>query len=135
MRDEETHPELDVTEAAKAEADEDVIFDAQGKVYKFETFGIDDRKTQKWVLQGSEQFRVLKNRDTNKTRMVMKLKVNGRVILNAGLQQSLSYAIVAPKKVRVPVPVKDKVETWMVSLGNEDDAEALVSALEDNKAY
>lgn len=135
VRDEETHPELDVTEAAKAEADEDVIFDAQGKVYKFETFGIDDRKTQKWVLQGSEQFRVLKNRDTNKTRMVMKLKVNGRVILNAGLQQSLSYAIVAPKKVRVPVPVKDKVETWMVSLGNEDDAEALVSALEDNKAY
>ncbi|KAI4171995.1 MAG: hypothetical protein LQ343_003904 [Gyalolechia ehrenbergii] len=134
VRDKETHPELDVTEAAKAEADEDVIFDAQGKVYKYETSGT-DKKTHKWALQGSEQFRVLRHRDTNKTRMVMKLKVNGRVILNAGLQKSLSYVLAAPKKVRVPVPVNGKVETWMVSLGDEDDAKRLVGALEENKAY
>ncbi|KAL8940742.1 MAG: hypothetical protein Q9216_002660 [Gyalolechia sp. 2 TL-2023] len=133
VRDKETHPELDVTEADKAEADEDVIFDAQGKVYKYETSGI-DKKTHRWVLQGSERFRVLKHHDTNKTRMVMKLKVNGRVILNAGLQKSLSYVLAAPKKVRVPVPVNGKVETWMVSLGKEDDAKKLVSALEENKA-
>lgn len=135
VRDKETHPELDITEAAKAEADEDVIFDAQAKVYKYETLGAGDQKTQKWTLQGSEQFRVLKHRNTNKTRMVMKLKVNGRVILNAGLQKSLSYVLAAPKKVRVPVPINGKVETWMVALGKEDDAERLVNALEDNKAY
>ncbi|KAL8936581.1 MAG: hypothetical protein Q9211_004119 [Gyalolechia sp. 1 TL-2023] len=134
VRDKETLPKLDVTEADKAEADEDVIFDAQGKVYKYESSGT-DQKTHKWALQGSEQFRVLKHRDTDKTRMVMKLKVNGRVILNAGLQKSLSYVLAAPKKVRVPVPVNGKVETWMVSLGDENDAKRLVSALEDNKAY
>lgn len=134
VRDKETHPELDVTEAAKAEADEDVIFDEQGKVYKYESTGA-DKASHRWVLQGNEQFRVLKHRDTNKTRMVMKLKVNGRVILNAGLQESLSYVLAAPKKVRVPVPINGKVETWLVSFGKEEDAKTLVSALEENKAY
>ncbi|KAL8838389.1 MAG: hypothetical protein Q9170_002149 [Blastenia crenularia] len=127
VHDEETHLELDVTEAGKAEADEDVVFNEAGKVFKYEA--------QKWVLQGNEQFRVLKHHDTNKTRMVMKLKVNGRVILNAGLQKSLSYVFVAPKKVRIPIPINGKVETWMVSFGETDAAKKLVNVLEDNKAY
>ncbi|KAL8713342.1 MAG: hypothetical protein Q9220_002541 [cf. Caloplaca sp. 1 TL-2023] len=139
VHEEERHPELDNTEASKAEADEDTIFDSKVKLLKLteskqrnivtET----DEITRKWTLQGNEQFRVLKNRDTKKTRMIMKLKVNGRVILNAGLEKSLSYVLAAPKNVRVPVPTKDKVETWLVQLEKEDDGPRLVSMLEDNK--
>ena len=132
VHDQESHPDLDVTEANKAEADEDVIFAEQGKVYKYAATGAG---THRWELQGNEQLRVLKHRETNKTRMVMKLKVNGRVVLNAGLQKSLSYVLAAPKKVRMPVAANGKVETWMVTFGKEDDAKSLVSALEENKAY
>ncbi|KAI4117925.1 MAG: hypothetical protein LQ345_001945 [Seirophora villosa] len=133
VHDQETTPQLDSAEASKAEADEDVVFEEMGKLYKFDNSG-KDKSTHKWVLQGTEQFRVLKHRDTNKTRMLMRLK-NGRIILNAGLQNSLSYAHVPAKRVRFPVPADGKVETWMLSLGQDDDAKKLTGILEENKDY
>ncbi|KAL8729636.1 MAG: hypothetical protein Q9166_004585 [cf. Caloplaca sp. 2 TL-2023] len=140
VHEEESHPELDTTEASKAEADEDTIFDVTARVHKltdsknFDATTGKEEMTKKWVMQGREQFRVLKHRDTKKTRMLMKLKVNGRVILNAGLQKSLAYVLAEPKKVRIPVPTGTKVESWLVQVGKEADAEKLVSLLEENKA-
>ncbi|KAL9605449.1 MAG: hypothetical protein Q9179_001361 [Wetmoreana sp. 5 TL-2023] len=140
VHEEETHPELDTAEANKAEADEDVLFDAMSKVYELAPYKTRNAETgqeetgRKWVVRGHEQFRVLKHRETKKARMLMKLKVNGRVILNAGLQKSLSYVLAAPKKVRVPVPSNGKIDTWMVQLEKEVDGEKLVGLLEENKA-
>ncbi|KAL8738107.1 MAG: hypothetical protein Q9181_001054 [Wetmoreana brouardii] len=141
VHEEETHPDLDTAEANKAEAEEDVIFDVMGKVYELAPYKTRNAETgkeetgRKWVVRGHEQFRVLKHRETNKARMLMKLKVNGRVILNAGLQKSLSYVLAGPKKVRVPVPSNGKIDTWMVQLEKEADGEKLVGLLEENKAY
>ncbi|KAL8977609.1 MAG: hypothetical protein Q9177_006598, partial [Variospora cf. flavescens] len=133
VHDQEITPQLDSAEASKAEADEDVVFEAMGKLHKFDNSG-KDKATHKWVLQGTEQFRVLKHRDTKKTRMLMRLK-NGRIILNAGLQTNLSYVHVPAKRVRFPVPANGKVETWMVSLGQDDEAKKLAGILEENKDY
>ncbi|KAL8741733.1 MAG: hypothetical protein Q9184_008349, partial [Pyrenodesmia sp. 2 TL-2023] len=122
---------LDSAEASKAEADEDVVFEAKARLYKFEASG---PSKPAWVLKGTEQFRVLKHRETNKTRMLMRLK-NGRVILNAGLQSSLSYEHAGPKKVKTPVPSNGKVETWQAMVGKDEDAKKLAAVLEENKAH
>ncbi|KAL8874021.1 MAG: hypothetical protein Q9174_000587 [Haloplaca sp. 1 TL-2023] len=135
-----THPELDAAEANKAEADEDTIFEAMAKVHELAPQKTRNPQTgkeehsHKWITRGHEQFRVLKNRETKKTRMLMKLKVNGRVILNAGLQQSLTYNLATPKQVRVPVPADGKITTWHIQVGKETAAQELVNVLEANKA-
>lgn len=107
------------------------MFDAKARLYKFEASG---PSKPTWVLKGTEQFRVLKHRETNKTRMLMRLK-NGRVILNAGLQNSLSYEHAGPKKVKTPVPSNGKVEAWQAMVGKDEDAKKLAAVLEENKAH
>ncbi|KAL8769158.1 MAG: hypothetical protein Q9209_004792 [Squamulea sp. 1 TL-2023] len=140
VHEEESHPDLDTTEASRAEADEDTIFEVKAKAHKhkeskhFNATTGKDEITRNWALQGFEQFRILKHRDTKKTRMLMKLKVNGRVILNAGLQKSLNYVLATSKTVRVPVPTESKVESWTIQVGKEADAKELVRLLEENKA-
>lgn len=129
-RGEESTTQLDSVEAAKAEADEDVVFDAKAKLYQFDTSG----PKPSWVLKGTDQFRVLKHRETNKTRMLMRLK-NGRIILNAGLQKNLGYVHAAMKKVKFPVATNGKIESWMVVVGKDADAEKLAEVLEENKVY
>ncbi|KAL9580046.1 MAG: hypothetical protein Q9212_004726 [Teloschistes hypoglaucus] len=142
VHEDETHPELDTSEASKAEADEDIIFEAPGRLYELaaqharnaETGSLE--MTRKWVLRGNEQFRVLKHRETNKTRVLMKLKVNGRVILNAGLSPKLRYTLTSPKQVQVPIPSKGRIDLYMIKLDKEvEDAmgEKLVEVLEENK--
>ncbi|KAL8785185.1 MAG: hypothetical protein Q9213_003532 [Squamulea squamosa] len=141
VHEEESHPNLDTTEASRAEADEDTIFEVKAKAHKhkeskhFNATTGKDEVTRNWVLQGHEQFRILKHRDTKKTRMLMKLKVNGRVILNAGLQKSLNYVLATPKTIRVPVPTESKVESWTIQVGKEADAKELVRLLEENKGF
>ncbi|KAL8971764.1 MAG: hypothetical protein Q9183_000898 [Haloplaca sp. 2 TL-2023] len=136
----QTHPELDAAEANKAEADEDTIFEAMAKVHELAPQKTRNPQTgkeehsHKWITRGHEQLRVLRNRETKKTRLLMKLKVNGRVILNAGLQQSLTYNLATPKQVRVPVPADGKITTWHIQVGKETAAQELVSVLEANKA-
>ncbi|KAL8864073.1 MAG: hypothetical protein Q9198_010113 [Flavoplaca austrocitrina] len=93
-----------------------------------------DEITRQWKVQGVEQLRVLKHRDTKKTRILMKLKVNGRVVLNAGLQKSLTYELASSKVVRVPVATESKVESWTIQVGKEEDANELAKLLEENKA-
>ncbi|KAL8919322.1 MAG: hypothetical protein Q9172_005043 [Xanthocarpia lactea] len=140
VHEEESHPDLDTTEASRAEADEDTIFEVKAKAHKqteskhFNATTGKDEITRPWVLQGAEQFRILKNRETKKTRMLMKLKVNGRVILNAGLEKSLNYVLASSKTVRVPVPTEAKVESWTIQVGKEADAKELARLLEENKA-
>lgn len=131
--DEESTPQLDAAEAAKAEADEDIVFEAKAKLYKYDT-SAPDKANHKWVMQGLDQFKVLKHRDTNKTRVLMRLK-NGRIILNAGLQKNLSYEHAANKRVKFPVPANGKIETWMVMLGKDESAKTLTDVLEEHKAY
>ncbi|KAL8638829.1 MAG: hypothetical protein Q9228_004060 [Teloschistes exilis] len=142
VHEEETHPELDTSEANKAEADEDTIFEAPGRLYELAAQNTRNavtgelETTRKWVLRGNEQFRVLKHRETNKTRVLMKLKVNGRVILNAGLSKKLRYVLTSPKQVQVPVPFRGRIDLWMIKLDKElDDSmgEKLVEVLEENK--
>ena len=140
VHEEESHPDLDTTEASRAEADEDTIFEVKAKAHKqteskhFNATTGKDEVTRPWVLQGAEQFRILKHRETKKTRMLMKLKVNGRVILNAGLEKSLNYVLASSKTVRVPVPTEAKVESWTIQVGKEADAKELARLLEENKA-
>lgn len=133
VHDKESTPELDTTEAAKAEADEDAVFNAKARLYKFDT-SAPDKANHKWVLQGTESLRVLKHRETNKTRVLMRLKM-GKVILNTGLQKNLSYVHAGAKRVTVPVPASGKVETWLISLAKDDDAKKLAGVLEENKVY
>ncbi|KAL8685524.1 MAG: hypothetical protein Q9218_007710, partial [Villophora microphyllina] len=62
--------------------------------------------------------------------------VNGRVILNAGLQKSLKYTLTTPKQVRIPVATTGKISTWMVKFDKEakdDEGKKLVKVLEENK--
>ncbi|KAL8759153.1 MAG: hypothetical protein Q9199_000973 [Rusavskia elegans] len=140
VHEEESHPDLDTTEANRAEADEDTIFDVKAKAHKlteskhFNATTGKDEVTRQLTLQGVEQFRILRHRETKKTRMLMKLKVNGRVILNAGLDKSLGYTLGSSKAVRVPVPTEGKVESWTIQVGKEADAKELARLLEENKA-
>ncbi|KAL9641288.1 MAG: hypothetical protein Q9204_000137 [Flavoplaca sp. TL-2023a] len=140
VHEEESHPELDTTEASRAEADEDTIFEVKAKAHKmmeskhFNGTTGKEEITRQWKVQGVEQLRVLKHRDTKKTRILMKLKVNGRVVLNAGLQKSLTYELASPKVVRVPVATESKVESWTIQVGKEEDAKELAKLLEENKA-
>ena len=125
----EKQEQIDLTSLGPGEENEDVVLQVKAKALKWET----DSST--WGSKGIGPLRVLKNRESHQTRVLLRQDPSGRIVLNFALSKSFTYESSQSKTVRVPfVTESGKIETWMIKVGNDDDAKKLASALEENKS-
>ncbi len=124
----EKQEQIDLTSRGPGEEDEDVVFQVKAKALKY------DSASSTWPSKGVGPLRVLKNQESHMTRVLLRQDPSGRIVLNFALSKSFTYESSQSKLVRVPfVGESGKIETWMIKVGNDDDAKRLASALEENK--
>lgn len=121
-------PQLDLTAAGPGEEHEDVLFTIKAKALIYDA----DKKN--WPGKGVGMLRVLKHRDSNKTRILMRQDPSGKIVLNAALISTLKYQFLPPKGVKMAIPTDTgKLSTWLVRVGKEEDAMELSKILEAEK--
>lgn len=124
----EKQEQADLTSPGPGEEDEDVVLQVKAKALKW------DAASSGWGSKGVGPLRVLKNRESHQTRVLLRQDPSGRIVLNFALSKSFTYESSQSKTVRVPIVSESgKIETWMIKVGNDDDAKRLASALEENK--
>lgn len=125
----EKQEQIDLTSPGPGEEDEDIVLQVKAKALKW------DSATSTWAGKGVGPLRVLKNRESRLTRVLLRQDPSGRIVLNFALSKSFAYESSQSKTVRLPILSESgKIETWMVRVGNDEEAKKLASALEENKS-
>jgi nucleoporin NUP2 len=108
------------------EEEETVLYSKRSKLLHFNT----DEK--KYESKGVGEVKLLQHKSSNKTRLLLRSEGAERVILNTLIVKSFEYNNVG-KGVRVPVFENDKLETYVLRVKTDDDADALVKAIDGAK--
>lgn len=126
----EKHEQLNLADKGPGEEDEDILFSVKAKAMIFES------SEKGWVTRGVGKLRVLKHRDTAKTRVLMKQDPSGKIILNAALLSTMKYEHMHSKSVKLGVATDvGKLVTWLIRTGKDEDAIELARILEENKSH
>lgn len=121
-------PQLDLAAAGPGEEHEDVLFTVKAKAMIY----IAEKKN--WQSKGVGMLRVLKHRDSKKTRILMRQDPSGKIVLNAALVSTLKYEYSPSKVVKMAIPTDTgKLSTWLVRVGEDEDAMELAKILEAEK--
>ncbi len=124
----EKQQQIDLTSPGPGEEDEDVVLQVKAKALKWDT------ASSSWTSKGVGPLRVLKNRESQQTRVLLRQDPSGRIVLNFALSKSFTYESSQSKTVRVPfIGESGKIELFTIKVGNDDDAKKLASSLEENK--
>lgn len=129
-RDSAKEDQLDLTQAATGEEDENVLFTVHGKGSAYDT------GDNVWKTRGVGQMRVLMHRQSGSVRLVMRQERIGNVILNTPLLKAANYEIKgdARRYVSFPAAAEDgSVTPWLIQVKERDEAKALVKLLEKAK--
>jgi nucleoporin NUP2 len=108
------------------EEEETVLYSKRSKLLHFNT----DEK--KYESKGVGEVKLLQHKTNSKTRLLLRSEGAERVILNTLIVKSFEYNNVG-KGVRVPVFENDKLETYVLRVKTDDDANALVKAIDGAK--
>ncbi|KAJ4265472.1 hypothetical protein NW762_004760 [Fusarium torreyae] len=139
--DEEGEKHEQVNLAENLEQDEEVMHDVRAKVLKFVPAGekADDKKSKSsspWSTQGVGALRLLKHKETNVVRLLLRAEPRGHIAMNRAVLADMSYK--ADKKYVKMTTSNEKgdgLETWMIQVKTADMAKELAEALEKQKVH
>ena len=134
--------QLELGNANAGEEDEELLLSTRAKVQEFASDDNDkkgngeEEKPKTWRVRGVGELRVLRNKDSHKTRVVVRQEKSARVLLNAGLLEGVSYSLAKPKLVNFTVAASNgTLGRWLIQVGKEDVAKELSGLLEENKKH
>ncbi|GIJ92276.1 hypothetical protein Asppvi_011253 [Aspergillus pseudoviridinutans] len=123
----ESLPQVDLARSRAGEEDEDIVIETRARALKI-------KSGAGWESQGVGYLRVLKNRNTSRSRIILRADPSGKVVLNAALLKDIKYTINA-NSVQFLVPQAEGApEQWAVRVKGKEEAERLHSAIEESKA-
>ncbi|KAH8709133.1 Nucleoporin NUP152 [Beauveria bassiana] len=136
----EKHEQINLTEGAEPE--EEAVHEVRAKVLGFVSSdekpdGEDKPKPKSpWTTKGVGLLRVLKHKETNAVRLLLRAEPRGNVALNRTLLPDIAYKG-DDKYVRLVTSNEtgDGLETWMLQVRNKDVAKTLAEALEEHKVH
>ncbi|OAA57709.1 Tubulin [Cordyceps fumosorosea ARSEF 2679] len=134
----EKHEQINLTEGAESE--EKTVYEVRAKALGHlspeEQSGGDDKAKTKspWTTKGVGALRVLKHKETNVVRLLLRAEPRGNVAINRALLPNVRYKADG-KYVRVVTSNEtgDGLETWMFQVKTKESATALAEALEEHK--
>ncbi|KAK9473536.1 uncharacterized protein V1510DRAFT_414307, partial [Dipodascopsis tothii] len=124
-------PQINLAEKGPGEEDEDAILEGRTRLYHL-------NEAKSFVVLGVGVYRVLKHKDTNKCRVILRADGSGRVLLNHPLSKSVHYtvnnnAVRLANVTMIPGQVEPKIDSYLLKVKTVDDAEKLSAVLEENK--
>lgn len=128
--DEETEKQaqLDLVAGGPGEEDEEMLFAVKARAMSYEA------ETKSWPSKGVGVLRVLRHRETSKTRILMRQDPSGKIVLNAALLGTMNYEYVKSKSVKMGVATDEgKLSSWIIRTGSDDDAVELAKILQKEK--
>ncbi|KAF7122031.1 hypothetical protein CNMCM5793_009586 [Aspergillus hiratsukae] len=121
----ESLPQVDLARSRAGEEDEDIVIETRARALKL-------KPGEGWDSQGVGYLRVLKNRNTSRSRIILRADPSGKVVLNAALSKAIKYTVNA-NSVQFLVPQAEGTpEQWAVRVKKEE-VERLHSAIEESK--
>ncbi|KAF5021196.1 hypothetical protein F66182_6785 [Fusarium sp. NRRL 66182] len=135
----EKHEQVNLAEGM--EEDEDVLHDVRAKALKFMPASekSDEKKSKSqspWSTQGVGALRLLKHKETNTVRLLLRAEPRGHIAMNRAVLADMSYT--ADKKYVKMTTSNEKgdgLETWMIQVKTADMAKELAEALEKHKVH
>ncbi|KAL9120642.1 MAG: hypothetical protein Q9187_002802 [Circinaria calcarea] len=126
----EHHEQVNLT-AGPEEQEESNLFEVEAKAFELDA-------EKKWVVKGVGRLKVMKHRQSSKTRILMRMNPGGKIILNAALMSNMTYEHVSGRKkdsVRFGAATgAGNLTSWLVQPSAMEDAEELAKVLEENKS-
>ncbi|KAL4941877.1 hypothetical protein BDV06DRAFT_172786 [Aspergillus oleicola] len=123
----ESLPQVDLSRGGAGEENEDVIFE----VKKCRALRLD--KDKKWETIGMGNLRILKDRTTPRSRVLVRADPSGNVLLNARLMKELKYTLNGTSTMFLVPQADGPPEQWAVR-GKKDEAASIAAAMEENKS-
>lgn len=131
--DAEHHEQIDLTSGGPGEENEEVLHQVRAKALKFESAKGDGKKNE-WVVKGLGPLRVLKNKDTGTSRVLLRADPSGTIVLNKGILGNVTYTAQGKTlKLLTAGEGGQGLETWLLQVKTPAGAEELASILEANK--
>ena len=126
--------QLDLKDTNAGEENEDQILSLKAKVQEYASASKSSEGTKTWQVRGVGELRVLRNKDSKKTRVVVRQEQSAKVLLNAGLLEGVEYGLASPKMVNFTVAAGNGgLSRWLIQVGKPESAKELSKLLEENK--
>lgn len=122
----EALPQVDLARSNAGEENEDCLMETRAR-------GLKLKPKEGWDSQCVGFVRILKNRDTSRSRILLRAAPSGNVALNTMLMKEIKYTVNGTS-VLFPVPQSDgSMEQWAIRVKKEE-VDRLGSTMEDAKA-
>lgn len=130
--DAERHEQINLTAGGPGEENENVVYEVRAKAQKFVTEG--DSKGS-WAVKGMGPLRILKHKDTQASRILMRQDPTGAIVVNKSILGGIKYKSSAKTvKVITAADSGEGMETFVLQVKTAEMATELASMLEANKA-
>ncbi|KIY02239.1 uncharacterized protein Z520_02377 [Fonsecaea multimorphosa CBS 102226] len=133
-------PQTSLMDSRAGEENENCLWEGRSKALMFvtaETAKGTKHTPNDWNSMGVGQIRVLKNKETNKTRVVFRVDPSANILFNSHLVESTTYESVPSNKsgaVRGALMYKGKITRLVFKLKTPEMASELAKILEENKS-
>ncbi|ONH69981.1 Nucleoporin NUP2 [Cyberlindnera fabianii] len=118
----------DKVEEKTGEEEEEVLYTKRAKLMLYNP----SDSANPYVNKGLGLLKVLKHKETNKSRILVRADGSDRVILNTAIAKQFTYSGKGKGLVSVPtVGAEGKLETYMIKVKTEEDAQNFVQSLTD----
>jgi hypothetical protein len=122
----ETHEQISLTSGGPGEEDEDVLHEVRVKAQIYED--------GEWKIKGVGPLRILKHKETNATRILVRADPRGTIVLNKAILPQTYAATEKTVKLAVAADEGQTLETWILQVKTKEFAAELAQALEANKS-
>ncbi|KAH3667755.1 hypothetical protein WICMUC_005287 [Wickerhamomyces mucosus] len=119
-------------EEKTGEEEEDILYSKRSKLMLFDPAN----KESPYTNKGLGELKILKNKETAKSRILVRADGSNRVILNAAVNKDLTYSLLAGSKNAVRIPIissEGKIDTYIAKVKTEVDSQNLLKSLNEAK--
>ncbi|KAL4963078.1 RanBP1 domain protein [Aspergillus stella-maris] len=133
----ESLPQVDLSRGGAGEENEDVVFEVE----KCRAMRLDDKPPAKageppkkeWETIGMGNLRILKDKTTSRTRILVRAQPSGNVVLNTRLMKEIKYTL-SGTYIQFLVPqAAGPPKQWTIR-GKKEEAPSIVAAMEKYKS-
>ncbi|KAK6197397.1 uncharacterized protein RJT21DRAFT_89638 [Scheffersomyces amazonensis] len=118
-------------ESSTGEESEDTLYSQRAKLMIFNS----ENKENPYTNKGVGEFKILKNKDSGKSRILMRADGGLRVLFNAAISSKIVYSSLGDgSMIKIPnINGEGKLETYVVKVKKADDGKELLKCLNEAK--
>jgi len=127
--DAEQHEQINLTAGGPGEENEDILHEVRAKALQWIS-----KDGVQWQTKGVGPLRVLKHKETNATRILLRADPSGTIVLNKSLLAGVKYEV-NEKTIKFLAAGEEgkSLETWLLQVKTAEFAKKLGEVLEANK--